>query len=110
MKHVLNLIFKNSNDTYTLFNEIRKHGFNGTVFKTTSLKHAIEGTDSDERHFLNLAHLEQHHFEEAAFAVIIVDEERLEELKNIIREKTENFTKLRGGMYSHPAVDFEGSF
>ena len=40
----------------------------------------------------------------------ILEEEKLEELKNIIRTKTENFKKIEGGMYCLDIKDYEGSF
>lgn len=109
MKYVLNLFFKNGDHMAHMFHELRSHGFNGTVFATTSLKHALDGEENHERHFVNLAHLEMAKMEETTFAVFVVEGERLEELKAIVREETGNFQDMKGGMYSHPAEDFEGS-
>ncbi len=92
-----------------MFSTLREHGFNGVVFATTSLKHAMRGEESDERHFLNLAHLELAKMEETTFAIFIVEEDRLNEIKDIIRKETNNFKDMKGGMYSRPVPDFEGS-
>lgn len=93
-----------------MFQELRKHGYNGTVFATTSLKHALAGEENHERHFVNLAHLEMAKMEETTFAVFVVEgKEKLDELKEIVRVETNNFKDMKGGMYSHPAEDFEGS-
>ena len=40
----------------------------------------------------------------------ILDEKNIEEVKQIIREKTGNFTNTKGGMFTSPLESFEGSF
>ena len=42
-------------------------------------------------------------------ATILVDDNRLEDLKNVIREYTNNFKEIKGFMYSRPIDDYEGS-
>ena len=39
----------------------------------------------------------------------IVDESSLEDLKKTIREVTENFTRVKGAMFSYQIQDYEGA-
>ena len=105
----MDLYFENNDHMAHMFSTLREHGFNGVVFATTSLKHAMQGEESDERHFLNLAHLELAKMQETTFAIFILEHDRLEEMKEIIRKETNNFKDMKGGMYSRPVPDFEGS-
>ena len=41
---------------------------------------------------------------------IVIEEEKLEALKQEIREATENWTKIKGGMFVLPLTSVEGTF
>ena len=40
----------------------------------------------------------------------VVNEESLEPLKQCIRDHTDNFRKIKGGMFSRSISDYEGTF
>ena len=43
-------------------------------------------------------------------ALFVVNEESLEPLKQCIRDHTDNFRKIKGGMFSRSISDYEGTF
>ena len=109
MKCILNLYLDMNDHTYELLHKIREDGYNGTVINSVSLKHELEGTEEDEIHVLTLHAIEKRHVTESLTCRFIINEEDVEELKQIIRDLTANFTLVHGGMYSRPIPDFEGT-
>ena len=105
MKYILNLFIENNDKSFLFLRFLRANGYNGTVFSTASLKHTLEDTI-----FINLHHLDPKSLVETTYCFFIVEEDKLEELKQLIREKTNQFTTIKGGMYSYALHDFEGSF
>ena len=79
------------------------------MISTESLRHAIEYSPNDH-HFYTLRHFEKNGLLSSILCVFIVDEERIETLKKIVREYTNNFKDIKGIMYSRPVDDYEGSF
>ena len=59
---------------------------------------------------VQLSNLDPKSLVETTYCFFIVEEDKLEELKQLIREKTNQFTTIKGGMYSYALHDFEGSF
>lgn len=108
MKIELKLVLKAYDRAYEILNTIKNAGFNATVISSESLRHAVDYSPGDH-HFINLRQLEQKEFMERVFCIFVVDEGRLDELKKVIRECTDNFTKIKGFMYSKKIEDFEGS-
>ncbi len=111
MKKVLYLILENGNSALEVFDSIRKEGYNGTLMHTTSLRHAMDDNQPEDTHFFSLAAYERlHNHGEAMFALFVVDSEKLDELKKLVRVHTNDFKGIRGGMYSRDIEDYEGSF
>ena len=111
MKKVLYLILENGEAALEVFESIRKKGYNGTLMHTTSLRHAMDDNQPEDTHFFSLAAYERlHNHGEAMFGLFVVDEGELGELKKLIREHTDDFKSIRGGMYSRDIEDYEGSF
>ena len=108
MKKILYLVFKSSPEAVHVLDQIRNEGYNATVMSTESLRHAFEELP-EERHFFTLRHAQKVKVNESVLCLFIIDEEKLEELKNIVREKTDNFFKVKGFMFSRDIKDFEGS-
>lgn len=108
MKVELKLVLKTHDHSYEVLNTIKNAGFNATIISSESLRHAVDFAPSDN-HFMNLRQLEQKEFMERMFCFFVVDDSRLNELKEIIREITQNFTKIKGFMYSRKIENFEGS-
>lgn len=108
MKRILYLILKNDSKAFQVLEEIKSHGFNGTIMNTESLRHCIEDFP-EEHHFYNLRHFENQNIQEGILCLFVVGEDKLEELKRIIRECTHDFNDIRGGMFSKKLEDYEGS-
>ena len=77
---------------------------------STSLKHVFEDEHEDTLQFVSLSHIDQHKLTQNTTVYFILDEENIESVKQIIREKTANFTNTKGGMFVSPLTSFEGSF
>ena len=111
MKRMLILILDHGNIVDSIFRELSKKGYNATVLQARSIKHLLEDEEHDDITFFNLAHLEKGiSFPASTFCYFIIDEEKIESLKESIRETTNNFKKIKGAMFSYPIPDFEGSF
>lgn len=109
MKQLITAVLDDHVITEEILSTLSKAGFNGTVIPSTSLKHTLEN-GGEIPLFMNLAHFESDRFENNTTLEIIVEENKVEEVMSIIREKTEGFTACKGGMYVLPLTRFEGSF
>ena len=108
MKVELTLVLKTTERAYGTLEAIKRAGYNATVMTTESLRHAVDYYPG-EHTFINLRHVEQREAFESILGVFIVEDNRLDDLKNVIRECTKNFTEIKGFLYSRPINDFEGS-
>ena len=108
MKKELFLVLKSTDQAFETLLELKNEGFNATVVNTESLRKAIDYYPG-EHHFFNLRHLEDREMQESVLCLFVVDEERVEQLKQIIREHTNNFKDIKGFMYSWTIEDYEGS-
>ncbi len=82
----------------------------GTLIETASLRHALDDTFPEDKHFFSLVNYESHLKDESLLALFVVNEESLEPLKQCIRDHTDNFRKIKGGMFSRSISDYEGTF
>ena len=110
MKYLLFVVLENTKETSDLIKELSLKGINGTVMASTSLKHVSEDEREDMLQFVSLSHIDQHKLTQNTTVYFILDEKNIEEVKQIIREKTANFTNTKGGMITSPLESFEGSF
>lgn len=108
MKKLLYLVLKGNAKAFETLDELKKGGFNATIASAESLKKAIS-LYPEEHHFFNLRHLEDINNSESVLGLFVIDEDRLEEAKNIVRNNTENFTLIKGFMFSVDLLDYEGS-
>lgn len=108
MKVELTLVLKNSEMAFDTLEEIRQEGYNATVVSTESLRHALDYYPG-EHHFFNLRHFEKQETLESVLCLFVVDDDKLQRLKDIIRDKTDHFNKIKGFMYSREINDYEGS-
>lgn len=108
MKRALYLVLKSTDHAFHTLEELRKEGFNATVVSTESLRTAVEYFP-EEHHFFNLRHLEQRELVESVLCLFVVDEEKLEYIRDIIRKLTNNFLSVKGFMFSKTIEDYEGS-
>ena len=108
MKVELTLVLETTGKAQETLEQIRDAGFNATVMSSESLRHALDYYPG-EHTFINLRHIEQKEELESVLCLFLVDDNRLEDLKNVIREYTSNFKEIKGFMYSRPIDDYEGS-
>ena len=108
MKIELTLVLKSTDRAYETLQQLKEAGFNATVMSTESLRHAVDYYPG-EHHFINLRHVENRELLESILCVFIVEDNKLEELKTVIRECTSNFKDIKGFMYSRSIDDYEGS-
>lgn len=108
MKVELTLVLKTTERAFETLEALKSAGFNATVMSSESLRHALDYYPG-EHTFINLRHIEQKEELESVLCLFLVDDNRLEDLKNVIREYTNNFKEIKGFMYSRPTDDYEGS-
>lgn len=109
MKQLLIVILDHGELVDDLFKDLSSHHYNATVFNARSIKHILEDEENDDIHFFNLSHLDKHNYDTSTSCYFLVDQDQLEDLKNLIREKTGSFKKIKGSMFSLPIIDYEGS-
>lgn len=108
MKVELTLVLKTTERAFETLEALKQAGFNATVMSSESLRHALDYYPG-EHTFINLRHIEEKEEMESVLCLFLVDDNRLEDLKNVIREYTNNFKEIKGFMYSRPIDDYEGS-
>ena len=108
MKKELYLVLKSSDRAFATLEELKKEGFNATVLSGESLRHAVDYYP-EEHHFFNLRQLEQKELAQSVLCLFIVDENKLNDIKNVIRSYTNHFQDITGFMYSRDIADYEGS-
>ncbi len=110
MKKILYLILDSGEAALDAYESIKKSGYNGTLIESASLRHALDLGYPEDRYFFSLAAYEaSKDKEESTFALFIVDADKLETLKETIREHTDNFHKVKGAMFSRTIDDYEGT-
>ncbi|MCF0113625.1 MAG: hypothetical protein HUJ60_06610 [Bacilli bacterium] len=110
MKHILYLFLKNGPMALQAFSEIKEKGFNGTIIETASLRHALEDRFEDHPLFFSLSQWESMmNSGESTLSMYIVDDEHLLALKETIRHATGHFETIKGGMFSMPIENYEGT-
>ena len=108
MKVELTLVLKTTERAFETLEALKKAGFNATVMSSESLRHAVDYYP-EEHTFINLRHIEQKNEMESVLCLFVIDDDRLEELKSVIRYYTDNFKEIKGFMYSRSIDDYEGS-
>ena len=108
MKVELTLALEATDRAYKTLQALKAAGFNATVMSSESLRHAVDYYPG-EHTFINLRQLEQKDMLESILCLFVLDNDRLESLKNVIREQTNNFQNIKGFMYSRGIDDYEGS-
>ena len=108
MKIELTLVLKTTERAMETLEALKTAGFNATVMSSESLRHALDYYPG-EHTFINLRHIEEKDIMESVLCVFLVENERLDVLKQLIRERTNGFKDIKGFMYSRPIDDYEGS-
>lgn len=108
MKKELCLVLKSSEKAVATLEKLKAEGFNATVVSTESLRHAVDYYPGDH-HFFNLRQYENEKMLESVLCLFVIDEEKVELLKEIIRTYTNQFKDIKGFMYTRDILDYEGS-
>lgn len=110
MKHLLFAVFENAPLTNDIIHELSKNDINATVLASTSLKHMNSNIEEDEVHFLSLRHIDKLHLEDNITFYAILEEDDIKKASDIIRNVSDKFNKVKGGMFVLPIESYEGSF
>ena len=108
MKVELTLVLKSTDRAYETLQEINGKGYNATVLSSESLRHAVDYYPG-EHHFFNLRDLEKRELMESVLCIFVVDKEKVDYLKEVIRKTTNGFKEIKGFMYTRDLLDYEGS-
>ena len=109
MKVMLFAILDRMDATENLLRSLSKEGYNGTVLSATSVKHVLPKL-AGQGVSVSLSMLTDDLPSGNITLFIIIDEEKLDDLKKEIREATGNWTKAKGGMFVLPLLSVEGTF
>ena len=110
MKNLLFVILENKPETEELIHALSDRGINGTILSSTSVHNFLLDEEDDVPSFFSLAHISEKKFVHNTTLYFILEDEKISEVQQIIREITGNFTKVKGGMFKSPIQSFEGSF
>ena len=110
MVQLLFVILENKPETEEVIHELSNRGFNGTILSSTSVHNFMLDEEDDVPSFFSLAHISEKKFVHNTTLYFILEEDKLAEVQQIIRDITKNFTKVTGGMFKTPISSFEGSF
>lgn len=108
MKKELFLILKGNELAFETLQVLKNDGYNATVISTESLRKALDYYPG-EHHFFNLRYLEEKEMQESVLCLFIVDDDRCEHLKQLIRDCTKDFKEIKGCMFTRQIDDYEGS-
>ena len=110
MKHLLFVVLENKPATSDLIHELSKKGVNGTILSSTSVHNFILDEEEDVPSFFSLTHISENKFVHNTTLYFILEEDKIKEVQQIIRDVAKNFTIVKGGMFKTPIESFEGSF
>ena len=103
MKVLLFAILDHVDATEKLLHKLSSQGYNG-------LHHVLPKFEDTQSGAISLASMVDDLPSGNLTLFIVIEEEKVDELKQEIREATSNFKKVKGGMFILPLVDVEGSF
>ena len=109
MKVMLYAVLDHVAETEQLLRTLSIKGYNGTVIPTSGLHHVLPKF-KDQSAAISLAMMVDDLPEGNITLFIVIDEEKVDDLKQEIRMATHNFTYVKGGMVVLPLLSYEGSF
>lgn len=111
MKYLLMSVLEDNEYSNALLHDLAKKGFNATVLNSTSLRHVLHSETADVPFFVSLNMLTRNgSFEGNTTIMLVLEQNDLETAQEIIRNMTDNFKKVRGGMFLIKLEKYEGSF
>ena len=109
MKVMLYCVLDHVAETEQLLRDLSEKGYNGTVIPTTGLHHVLPKFD-DGSAAISLASMVDDLPQGNITLFIVIDEEKVDDLKKVIVEATHDFTYIKGGCFVLPILSWEGSF
>ena len=109
MKKLLFAILDHVPATEELLRRLSEKGYNGTVIPTSGLHHILPKFDDDMSGAIPLAAMVDDLPSGNLTLFITIDEDKLDDLKKMIREATYSFKSIKGGMFVLQSTDNEGS-
>ena len=109
MEYMFQVILSKNEDAYALFSALRKNGIKGVVLPAQSLKSAL--LDNKDEHipaFTGLRHVVEYPHDSNYVVTCIIGEDRLEEVKGIVRSVTDEIKHKVGIMFALPLAFAEG--
>lgn len=105
---LLVITIDNSDEFMETLKGLKAHGMNGIVFQSTSLKHALLGSNIDAAPiFGSVSKIISHDFESSHTAFLLLNDEQIEHAKRVIRRNTNGLGK-KGVMFTIPITSYEG--
>ena len=109
MKKLLFCILDNNDKAEKFLRTLSQDGYNGTVINTTGMHHVLPDVHGHGT-AISLASMVDDLPEGNLTLFIVIDETDLEKLKERIRELTNHFEDIPGGMFVLPVSFVEGNF
>jgi hypothetical protein len=110
MKYILFCVLEKGSPVEDLFIDLKNKGYNGeylvskSIYTLTSDEYIIEPVVLSLKNSLAISSQSNQTF------FIILEEEKLKEVKDIITNYTESFKKIKGAIFGWPLSFFSGSF
>ena len=109
MKYMFQVILSKNENAYALFSALRKKDIKGVVLPAQSLKSALlDNKDESIPAFAGLRHVVEYPHDNNYVVYCIIDESRLEEVKQIVRDVTDEIKHKVGIMFAMPLAFVEG--
>ena len=109
MKTLLFAILDHVPATEDLLRKLSQEGYNGTVIPTSGLHHVLPKFDDDYSGAISLGALVDDLPSGNLTLFVVIDDDKVEQLKATIREATNHFKSINGGMFILPVASVEGS-
>ena len=111
MNYVLYAVFESGAKLDDLFITLHQKGFNGTYLNGASINTLFNSTlNEDEPSVISLRNAMSVGKGSNATFFLVLKEGQFEMVKKMIEDYTDNFKKIRGGIFMWPLSFFEGSF
>ncbi len=110
MKVLLFAILDHQEETEKLLHQLSKDGYNGTVIPTSGLHHVLPSFSDNQTGAISLSCMVDDLPSGNITLFIVIDENKVEALKEKIRKATSSFKQIKGGMFVLPLTSVEGTF
>lgn len=111
MYYMFQVILAKNENAYALFSALRKNDIKGFVLPAQSLRSALlDNPDEEIPPFAGLRQVVEYPHDMNYVVSCIIDESKLEEVKNIVRKVTDEIKHKVGIMFAVPLAFAEGLY